>query len=194
MNDFFVDSNLVKELRQLNSNSNNNKEPLPEKLKKQPIYISSSTFNSSGNNKQMVSRKEILDLENKFKALEKNYTKLLNKYNDVTTENKTLKTTNDELLKELNVLSLTKDKLYSEKVNNDKIIEENKSYIRKIESRLVNGAKNQYLVEINNKLRKEIEDCRRILDESCLAIQEEKDLNKRKTEEIKILNKALVRI
>ena len=40
----------------------------------------------------------------------------------------------------------------------EKSLEENKTYTRKLESRLLQGAKNQYLIEINNKLRKELDD------------------------------------
>ena len=53
---------------------------------------------------------------------------------------------------------MTNERIQNEKINNEKLLEENKNYTRKLESRLVQGAKNQYLIEINNKLRIELEE------------------------------------
>jgi len=69
-----------------------------------------------------------------------------------------LKSTNDSLIKELSIIQISNEKILGEKINLENILEENKNYTRKLESRLVQGAKNQYLIEINNKLRKEVDD------------------------------------
>jgi len=63
-----------------------------------------------------------------------------------------------------------------------------------LESRLVQGAKNQYLVEINNKLRKEVEDLKKSFEEREKEFEKMKNDYNKKIQEIKILNKALVRI
>jgi len=153
MNDYYVDEKLLREFRDMTLP---NKEPLPyptEKTKKFNYNINSQVMSTNASHK-----KEFNDLLNKYRNLEKAFNKLSKKNSEILDEIKTLKNSNDSINKELNVLHITNEKIMGEKINAENNLEENKSYIRKLESRLVQGAKNQYLVEINNKLRKEIED------------------------------------
>ena len=153
MNDYFVDEKLLKEFREL---TYPNKEPVPspaEKAKKFNYNINSQNISNNAQHK-----KEYMELDHKYRNLEKAYNKLSKKITETFDEIKNSKLNNDGLLKEINVLHITNEKLLGEKINVETSLEENKIYIRKLESRLVQGAKNQYLVEINNKLRKEIED------------------------------------
>ncbi len=153
MNDYFVDEKLLKEFREMTLP---NKEPLPyptEKVKKFNNNINSQSMSTNATHK-----KEYTDLLNKYRNLEKAHNKLSKKNTDLSDELKSLKHSNESLSKEINVLHITNEKLMGEKINSENNLEENKTYVRKLESRLVQGAKNQYLVEINNKLRKEVED------------------------------------
>lgn len=151
MNDFTVDEKLLKEVRDLCSPFT--KEEYPEKLKKAPANMTSLKMSENA-----LHKKEKNDLEYKYKMLEKNFNKINKKNSDLMEELKVLKTQYENVKKEVNVQSLTNERIQNEKLNLDKTIEENKTYIRKLESRLLQGAKNQHLIEINNKLRKEIEE------------------------------------
>jgi len=139
MKDFTVDEKLLKEVRDLCSPLT--KEEFPEKLKKVPATVTSLKMSETA-----IHKKEKTDLEHKFKNLEKNWNM------------KQIKLNYENVKKELNVQSLTNEKIQNEKILQEKTLEENKIYIRKLESRLLQGSKNQHLVEINNKLRKEIEE------------------------------------
>lgn len=147
MNDYFVNEKLLKEFKEITTSSQ-----IPEKQKRPANYSSMQISNNAS------FKKELSEMDHKFKNLEKAYNKLSKKYNEVQEEIKQLKFTNDSLTKELNILQISNEKILGEKINLENQIEENKSYTRKLESRLVQGAKNQYLIEINNKLRKEVED------------------------------------
>lgn len=155
MNDYFVDEKILREFREMTLP---NKEPLPyqvEKPKKINYNLNSQVISNSATQK-----KEFNDLLNKYRNLEKSYNKLLKKNSEILEEIKSLKYNNESISKEINVLHITNEKLMGEKLNAQNSCEENKNYIRKLESRLVQGAKNQYLVEINNKLRKEVEEAK----------------------------------
>ena len=188
MNDYLINPKLLKEFKEITS-SQTFKEPSfhPEKLKKFSSNISTVQVSANATHK-----KELTDLDQKFKALEKNYHKLLKKQNESQEELKTLKLSKDTLIKEINILQITNEKLMAEKLNAENTLEENKSYVRKIESRLVQGAKNQYLIEINNKLRKEIEENNLKNEEKFLEYEKIKNEISKKNGEIKILHKALV--
>lgn len=151
MNDFAVDEKLLKEVRDLCSPFS--KEEFPEKLKKAPVLITSLKISENA-----VHKKEKNDLEHKFKLIEKNYNKIAKKNSDLTEELRTIKSQFDTIKKDHNVLIITNERIQNEKIISEKSQEENKIYTRKLESRLLQGAKNQYLIEINNKLRKEIDD------------------------------------
>ena len=153
MNDYFVDEKVLRDFRQSVQPS---REPLyyaTEKVKK--LNSNLSTKNISNNATQ---RKEYNDLLTNYRNLEKAFNKQTKKNSEICEDLKNLKATNESLSKEINVLHITNEKLMGEKINAENICEENKSYLRKLESRLVQGAKNQYLIEINNKLRKDIEE------------------------------------
>jgi len=155
MNDYFVDEKLLKEFREMTLP---NREPLPyptEKAKKYNHNLNSQVVSSNATHK-----KGYTDLLNQYRNLEKAYNKLSKKNTEIPEEIKTLKHSNESLNKEVNVLHITNEKLMGEKMNAENNLEENKNYVRKLESRLVHGAKNQYLVEINNKLRKEVEEAK----------------------------------
>lgn len=151
MKDFAVDEKLLKEVRDLCSPLT--REEFPEKLKKVPVRATSIKISENA-----LYKKEKNDLEHKFKNLEKNWDKVNKKNTDLIEELKLVKTSYENVKKDLNVLNLTNEKIQNEKICLEKTLEENKSYIRKLESRLLQGSKNQHLVEINNKLRKEIEE------------------------------------
>lgn len=106
------------------------------------------------NNNQINKNK---DLENIISNLEKLNLKLEKKNDILKEELKSNKLNFSNLKKDFQILTMANEKLISEKLNLEALKEENKNYIRKLESKLVNGTKNQYLIEINNKLRKEIE-------------------------------------
>lgn len=153
MNDYFVDEKTLKDFRQ---SVQPNREQLnfqTEKVRK--LNTNLSTKNISNNATQ---RKEYNDLLTNYRNLEKAFNKLSKKNSEICEDLKNLKSTNESLSKEINVLHITNEKLMGEKINAENICEENKSYLRKLESRLVQGAKNQYLIDINNKLRKDIEE------------------------------------
>ena len=84
--------------------------------------------------------------------------KISKKNTEMTEELKQTKFQNEAMRKDINVMTIANEKVSNDKTNLERILEENKSYIRKLESRLLQGSKNQHLIEINNKLRKEIED------------------------------------
>jgi chromosome segregation ATPase len=188
MNDYIIDERLIREFKEVTSSKSHDPTPYPEKSKKMPSNFSSMQISSNA-----TFKKEINDMEHKFKNLEKTYNKLLKKHSDVQEDMKVLKTTNDALTKELNILQISNEKILGEKLNLESQLEENKSYTRKLESRLVQGAKNQYLVEINNKLRKEVEDIKKLSEDKLVELEKiRNDINK-KNQEIKILHKALVK-
>lgn len=186
MNDYIIDERLLREFKEVTSSKVH--EPTPYPTKKMPCNLSSMQISNNA-----TFKKEINEMDHKFKNLEKSYNKLIKKHSDVQEDIKLLKTTNDALTKELNILQISNEKILGEKLNLESQLEENKSYTRKLESRLVQGAKNQYLVEINNKLRKEVEDIKKSNEDKLLELEKVKnDINK-KNQEIKILHKALVR-
>lgn len=187
MNEYFVDEKLLKEFREMTLP---NKEPLPyptEKAKKYNQNLNSQVMSSNATHK-----KEYTDLLNKYRNLEKANNKLSKRNTDISDEIKTLKHSHESLNKEINVLQITNEKLMGEKINAENNLEENKNYVRKLESRLVQGAKNQYLVEINNKLRKEVEESKKMFEEKNEDIEAIKNEVHKKNQEIKILHKALV--
>lgn len=146
MNDYYVDERLIKEFKDITEPV---KEPYPKKA---------ANYNSMNLSNNASLKKEMNDLDGKYKNLEKAYNKIDKKNKEITEEIKSLKIRNDTISKDYNILRMSNEKIVAEKSNLENILEENKNYTRKIESRLVSGAKNQYLVEINNKLRKETED------------------------------------
>lgn len=172
MNDYVIDEKLLREFRE----------------SAQPTKKYSNPPQTSVN---AAYKRELNELDHKLKTMEKAYSKITKKYSDCMEEIRTLKMQNDSLNNQVNILQITNEKILGEKTSYESQLEELKVYTRKIESRLVNGAKNQHLVEINNKLRKDLEEYKHVISNS------DKDYDKLKTEitkknqEIKILNKAL---
>lgn len=189
MNDYFIDEKLLKEFREMTLP---NKEPLPYPTEKAKKY-NNNNLNSQGVSSNATHKKEYNDLLNQYRNLEKAFNKLSKKNTEIFDEIKTLKHSNESLNKEINVLHITNEKLMGEKMNAENTLEENKGYVRKLESRLVQGAKNQYLVEINNKLRKEVEDAKKLFEDKNEEIEAIKNEIHKKNQEIKILHKALVK-
>ncbi len=153
MNDYFIDEKVLKDFRQSVQPQRELLNFPAEKVKKINTYLSSKNISNNATQK-----KEYNDLLANYRNLEKAYNKQMKKNSEISEELKNLKIANESLSKEINVLYITNEKLMGEKINAENICEENKSYLRKLESRLVQGAKNQYLIEINNKLRKDIEE------------------------------------
>jgi chromosome segregation ATPase len=178
MNDYIIDERLMKDIRDAHN--------IVGPPKKTPVQ------NTMLLSRDASLKKGFNELDHKYKNLEKAYHKLEKKHKDIQEESGRLKLTTESLSKDINILQITNEKIMTEKLNLETINEENKVYIRKLESRLVNGAKNQYLVEINNKLRKELEEVKKSLgDKDSETDRVKAELSKR-TQEVKILNKALV--
>lgn len=193
MNDYYIDEKLFKEFKDITGRDNNPykemreiKEPTPYPTKKPNPALNAMKISNNA-----TIKKEITELDHKFRNLEKAYNKTMKKNSEMMDEIKILKTTNESMQKEINILQITNEKILGEKISMENAIEENKNYVRKLESRLVQGAKNQYLVEINNKLRKEIEDIKSEFQSKANDIEKIKNEGQRKNQEIKILNKAL---
>jgi chromosome segregation ATPase len=181
MNDYIIDERLMRDIREATTPQSKDHRKIPSQT---TMLLSRDASMKKGLN----------DLDHKYKNLEKAHNKLEKKCKDLQEESKQLKTINESLSKELNIIQITNEKIMTEKLNLENVNEENKVYIRKLESRLVNGAKNQYLVEINNKLRKELEDIKKLSEDKNADFEKIKNDFNKKNQEIKILNKALVRI
>lgn len=138
-----------------------------------------------------VPKSEYLNLERKFSQVSKNSEKLAKKLEEVTDELKKTKSNRDNLLKEINFLLVNLDKFKADSTEKEAIIQENKLTIRKMEVKLLQGAKNQYLLEENAKLRAEISSFKSKIEQIELeadTMQRDRD---KKSSEIKVLSKAL---
>ena len=101
--------------------------------------------------------KDIKKLQNELNILTKQFSKLDKSLKHKNEELKKIKNLNENLLRENNTQKKIIDSINNEKVMlNSKIISL-KDYCNKIEAKLVSGAKNQNIIEINNKLRQENE-------------------------------------
>ena len=101
--------------------------------------------------------KEIKKLQNELNMLTKQFSKLDKSLKRKNEELKKIKSLNENLLKENNAQKKIIDSINNEKVMlNSKIISL-KDYCNKVEEKLVSGSKNQHIIEINNKLRRENE-------------------------------------
>lgn len=184
-------NDLIKDVRV--SSSIIKKEEFPEKSKMAPVMITSLKISENA-----VHKKEKNDLTHRYLLIEKNYNKITKKNSDLTEEFKNIKMQFDSNKKDYNVLTLTNERIQNEKITIEKTLEDNKNYTRKLESRLLFGIKNQNLIEINIKLTKEIEDFKVKFELSQIElaarsneIDKIKTAFDKKTQEIKILNKAL---
>lgn len=188
MEDYIIDENLLKDIREPNTLPM----PYPERYTKAPLKESNDysfsnsnlnvnvyrdnrskpCYNSPESNSNIQSssinkiihpsnnqlKKEMCDLESKYFNLNKLFDKCQKKLKDITEESKRLKQSNDSLIKECSLLQKTIERINAEKSSLLTQCEDSKAYSRKLESKVISGAKNQNLIEINNKLRAEIEE------------------------------------
>jgi len=105
MNDYFIDEKLLKEFKDCNSNVNY-KEPTP-----MPKKIPHANFSSMQFSNQASQKKELLELEHKFKNLEKAHNKLLKKNSEIQEDIKVLKNSNESLSKEINIIQISNEKI-----------------------------------------------------------------------------------
>ena len=170
MEDYIIDEKLLKDIQEatfiptpypqrLEQNSFDNPTPPPrpqnfqiEKKKASTGPIAPKQKKSSFNNKDYI------ELEANFINLTKQYEKIDIKYKNQIDLMKKTKNSYDSLIKEYSLLQKTNESLSKDKLSLEAEITELKAYCRKVESRLVSGAKNQNVIEINNKLRNENEE------------------------------------
>ena len=154
-------------------------------------YKYSSTKNNKLNKRQSNGKKikEIQKLQYELNSLSKQFEKIDKNLKNKNEELKKIKVINDSLLKENN-----NQKKIIESLNNEKVILNSKiislkDYCNKMETKLISGSKNQHIIEINNKLRKENES---LINELNFKENEKKDLinqNDNLIKEINILKK-----
>ena len=141
--------------------------------------------------KKNFSYKEYNELEQNFINLSKQYEKSEQKLQNQIEVMKKTKNSYENLIKEYTLLQKTNEKLSKDKISLEVELTELKAYNRKIETRLVSGAKNQNVIEINNKIRNENEE----LIQRIFTIEKEKNelilQNKELTNQILILNKSV---
>ena len=167
-------------------------EPTPYPSRLTPVIIPQKPINSTDYQTQFNFVKyELLALENKYDNLNKLFLKSEKKIKEQTEELKKLKRSNDSLIKENNIQKKSIQKINDEKNLLEKIIEENKKYISKIENKLINGVKNQFLIEQNKSLKERID----ILEvENKKLVDKEEYINKEKKaidQQAKIIQKAM---
>ena len=185
-----------------NNNLNNinnltpiNKSRIKENFNKNNL-VKHINYNGNTNNNKIMTRKikgknikEIKKLQNELNSLTKQFEKIDKSLKNKNEELKKIKSINDNLLKNNNNQKKIIDVLNNEKVMlNSKIISL-KDYCNKMETKLISGSKNQHIIEINNKLRKENES---LLNEINYNEQDKKELLKQNellNDEIKILKK-----
>ena len=157
-----------------------------------------SKIKIKNDNKKINDSSELIQLKNKNSELEinnKNQKKLLDKYEKKTKEQideiKKIKLCNETLLNEVSILQKAIKKISTEKQNLENIIEDKKKYILKIETKLLSGANNKFLMEVNNKNKVNIER----FEDDIMKIKNENDMLNKKNlkleQEIKILNQAI---
>ena len=143
------------------------------------------------NNNEKINKSDLLNLEYKLKQQMKANERLSNKLIESQEETRKLKNEKESQSKEINFLVANLEKLKSESFTNNKTLEDNKLLIRKMESRLIQGSKNQALLDLNHNLQSQ-------LDGFNIKLQlKDSEIDKlnieliKKTDEIKILTKAL---
>ena len=167
-------------------------EPTPYPSRLAPIIIPQKPINSTDYQTQFnFVKNELAALENKYDNLMKLFSKSEKKIKDQTEELKKLKQANDSLIKENNIQKKSIQIINDEKSTLEKTISENKKYISKIENKLINGVKNQFLIEQNKSLKERID----ILEvENKKLMDKEEYLNNEKKaieQQAKIIQKAM---
>ena len=170
MEDYIIDEKLLKDIQEatfiptpypqrLEQNSFDNPTPPPKPQNFQIEKKKSSTGSIAPKpKKSSVNNKDYIVLEANFINLTKQYEKIDIKYKNQIDLMKKTKNSYDSLIKEYSLLQKTNESLSKDKLSLEAEITELKAYCRKVESRLVSGAKNQNVIEINNKLRNENEE------------------------------------
>ena len=167
-------------------------EPTPYPNRLTPSIIPQKPINSTDSQTQLnFVKNELLSLENKYDNLMKLFSKSEKKVKDQTEELKKLKQSNDFLTKENNIHKKSIQKINNEKNSLEKIIEENKKYISKIENKLINGVKNEFLIEQNKTLKDRIDllevENKKLIDKEEFIINEKKKIE----QQAKIIQKAM---
>ena len=167
-------------------------EPTPYPSRFTPIIIPQKPINSTDYQTQFnFVKNELLALENKYDNLNKLFLKSEKKIKEQSEELKKLKQSNNSLIKENNIQKKSIQKINEEKSLLEKTIEEKKKYISKIESKLINGVKNQFLIEQNKSLKERIDILE--IENKKLMDKEEYINNEKKTieQQAKIIQKAI---
>ena len=167
-------------------------EPTPYPSRFTPIIIPQKPINSTDYQTQFnFVKNELLALENKYANLTKLFLKSEKKIKEQTEELKKLKRSNDSLIKENNIQKKSIQKINNEKSMLEKTIEENKIYISKIENKLINGVKNQFLIEQNKSLKERIDilevENKKLMDKEEYINNEKKTIEK----QAKIIQKVM---
>ena len=167
-------------------------EPTPYPSRLTPAIIPQKPINSTDYQTQFnFVKNELLALENKYANLTKLFLKSEKKIKEQTEELKKLKRSNDSLIKENNIQKKSIQKINNEKSMLEKTIEENKIYISKIENKLINGVKNQFLIEQNKSLKERIDilevENKKLMDKEEYINNEKKTIEK----QAKIIQKVM---
>ena len=167
-------------------------EPTPYLSRLAQSIIAQKPINSTDSQTQLnFVKNELFSLENKYDNLMKLFSKSEKKLKDQSEELKRLKQSNDFLSKENNIHKISIQKISIEKIGLEKIIEENKKYISKIENKLINGVKNQFLIEQNKSLKERIDllevENKKLNDKEEYLNNEKKNIEQK----AKIIQKAL---
>ena len=169
MEDYIIDEKLLKDIQEatfiptpypqrLEQNSfDNPTPPRPQNFQIEKKKASTGSIPQK-QKKSSVNNKDYIELEANFINLTKQYEKIDIKYKNQIDLMKKTKNSYDSLIKEYSLLQKTNESLSKDKLSLEAEITELKAYCRKVESRLVSGAKNQNVIEINNKLRNENEE------------------------------------
>ena len=133
--------------------------PYPEKIPPSITLRPQKPINSTSYETQMkILKNELGSLENKYDALSKLFNKSEKKIKEQTEELKKLNNNNEALSKETSIQKITIQKLTNEKSNLQKINDDNKKYIDKLEKKILNGVTNQFLIEQNKELKNRIDE------------------------------------
>jgi chromosome segregation ATPase len=103
-----------------------------------------------------LSREE-LNLQEKFDKLQKQFSKLENRYDEATSDAKKFKSKAEVLERELITTRKTLEKVIEEKYELEHAKNEQKLYVRKLETKISQGAKGQVLSELNSSLQSQME-------------------------------------
>lgn len=101
--------------------------------------------------------REELNLHEQFSKLQNQYSKLENRYEEATSDVKKYKNKADTLERDLTTTRKTLEKLIEEKYELEQVRNEQKLYVRKLESKISQGAKGHALSELNTNLQSQVD-------------------------------------